>query len=60
MDSLAQSLQDLRETLGPILENAWVHAALIVVGSLIAAKVADWIITHLIQRVTGRTKTDID
>ncbi|MEE2776943.1 MAG: mechanosensitive ion channel family protein [Acidobacteriota bacterium] len=60
MDSLAQSLQDLREKLGPILENAWGHAALIVVGSLIAAKVADWIITHLIQRVTGRTKTDID
>jgi MscS family membrane protein len=42
------------------LEHPWMLAAAVVVASLIAAKIADWLVTGLVKFVVKRTRTELD
>ena len=42
------------------LQNQVVQAILCVIGSIVAAKMADWIISRILSRLVNRTRSTID
>ncbi len=48
------------ETLQGYLGNPWVLAAVIVLISLMLAKIADWTVTGIVKVVAKRTRTELD
>ncbi len=53
-------MNDYLEILLTLIQNTAFQAGLFVIGSLVTAKVADWIITSVLSRLTSRTKSTID
>ena len=53
-------MDEMKDIAREALANPWVQALLIVVGSVVLAKIVDWVLTRAIVRVTRRTKTEID
>jgi small-conductance mechanosensitive channel len=51
------TLQEWLALLGP---NVYIQAAAIVVGSIVAGKLVDWIISGIVRRWARRTTTDFD
>src|SRR3989338_3468570 len=43
-----------------VIENSYVHSLLIIIGSVIAAKLSIWIARKILLRLTQKTKTKID
>ena len=39
---------------------AWVQVALVLAGAYVVAKVADWVVTVILKRLTAKTRTDLD
>jgi small-conductance mechanosensitive channel len=50
----------LPETLRGQLDHPWVLAAVIVVVSLVAAKLMDWLVTGIVRLTAKRTRTELD
>lgn len=53
-------VEALLEQLPPWMELPWVHALLTLGGAVLAAKLVDLLICGVIQRMTRKTKTDLD
>jgi len=53
-------MNDYLEILFTLIQNTVFQAGLFVIGSLVAAKVADWIITSVLSRLASRTDSTID
>ena len=48
------------ELLINILQNQAVQAVLCIIGSILAAKLADWIISRILSRLVDQTSSTID
>ena len=53
-------MNDYLEILLTLIQNTAFQAGLFVIGSLVTAKVADWIITSVLSRLASRTESTID
>ena len=53
-------MNDYLEILLTLIQNTAFQAGLFVIGSLVTAKVADWIITSVLSRLASRTENTID
>ena len=53
-------MNDYLEILFTLIQNTAFQAGLFVIGSLVAAKVADWIIISVLSRLASRTDSTID
>ena len=53
-------MNDYLEILFTLIQNTAFQAGFFVIGSLVAAKVADWIIISVLSRLASRTDSTID
>ncbi|HIN19957.1 MAG TPA: hypothetical protein EYM76_03660, partial [Candidatus Marinimicrobia bacterium] len=53
-------MNDYLEILYTLIQNTVFQAGLYVIGSLVTAKLADWIITKILSRLASRTASTID
>ena len=53
-------MNDYLEILFTLIQNTIFQAGLYVIGSLVTAKLADWIITSILSRLASRTDSTID
>ena len=53
-------MNDYLEILFTLIQNTAFQAGLFVVGSLVVAKIVDWIITSVLSRLASRTDSTID
>lgn len=53
-------MERLDELLGQISDNRWLQVVLILLASLVLAKLAEWVLTRLVTVLTRRTKTEAD
>lgn len=57
MQDLTDKLQSWLPTLA---EHHYIAAALVIVATIVIAKIADWVITRSLKAVTGKTSTAVD
>lgn len=50
----------VRDWMAPLTANPWLLALAAVLGALVLAKLADWVITIGVKAFTRRTRTDLD
>ena len=53
-------MNDYLEILFTLTQNTVFQAGLYIIGSLVTAKLADWIITSILSRLASRTDSTID
>ena len=51
---------DYLELVVSLIEEPIIMAILCIIGSIVAAKISDWIITSILSRLVGRTSSSID
>lgn len=57
---MTELLETLTTAIGPVMENRWLASGLILIASIIIAKIADRVLTGLIGVWARRTKSDLD
>ena len=50
----------LKDNYAALLENPFVKAGIIIVGSIVIAKITDWIFVGFFKRWSSKTKTNFD